>query len=105
MAVPDRLGRTLPALRWLALAQTPQTTRPRLVPLLVPSVLPSTACTPRQSGTTMAGPYAWRATKTVTAHPVPLASSLAPPAPLPCSQGAYGLQARSTGVQGEYGVA
>src|SRR4030095_11521925 len=54
--------------------QAPQTTHRRLVPLLVPSVLPSTACTPGPRGTTPAGPSASRATKTVTAHRVPLAS-------------------------------
>src|SRR5215471_2840330 len=45
---------------WL---QALQTTRRRLVHLLVPEVPPSTACTPGQRWTIPAGPYAWSATK------------------------------------------
>jgi hypothetical protein len=97
LAPPDRLVRALPALRRLTRAPCSSDHTPPSRP----EVPPSTACTPGQRWRIPAGPDTWRATKTVTALPQPLASSMAPHAPFPREQVASGVQARSTVVQGE----
>jgi len=104
LAATDRLVRALTTCTVSPCRQAPQHTPPSR-PSSRSWGPPSTACTPGQRWTTSVGPSAWRATQTVTARSQPLVSSLAPHVPFPCAHVASGVQAPSTGVQGECCVA